>query len=160
MKPEAVGLMVIGAGAVFLLLKVIKWFCTGKPGPEVWNEETEHRLHQPDATPLCTRCLEPQETDELFCHNCGMPVDPLVPFSPYLYLFAFGDILAVGTTRRFRVNWLTVTGFVLLPVAFLGVILAPVYWFFFFQNLRRMPGPTHSEGPPPGEARDSTGTPA
>ena len=130
-----VGLVTLAVLALFGCWRLARWLFEGKAGPNPWDEETERRIHQPDAVPLCTRCLEPYPAESRFCPNCGVPVDALVPFSPYSYVFAFGDMLRAGTTRRFQINWITVLGFLLLPLAFLPLLLAFVYWFFFLRNL-------------------------
>jgi len=126
------GLMICGGWFLF------QWFRGAPSTPNPWGEKIEESLHQPDATPLCPRCLEPHQTEARFCPGCGAPVDPLVAFSPYLYVFAFGDMLRAGTSRRFRVNWVTILGFLLLPLAFFPLLLAFVYWFFFLRNLQRL----------------------
>jgi hypothetical protein len=138
-SPEVIiGLTTLAGLALFGCWRLFKWFCDAKPRPEPWGQEIEQQIHQPDAVPICTRCLEPHLAEARFCPNCGVPVDALVPFSPYLYLFAFGDMLRTGTTRKFQVNWITVLGFLLLPLAFLPLLLAFVYWFFFLRNLARL----------------------
>jgi len=117
---------------------LFRWFRGPPSTPNPWDDKIEESLHRPDATPLCSRCLEPHQTEARFCPNCGAAVDPLVAFSPYLYIFAFGDMLRAGTARRFRVNWVTILGFLLLPLAFFPLLLAFVYWFVFLRNLQRL----------------------
>jgi hypothetical protein len=140
MNPERIGVVITASVAAVLVWRGLRWFFTGQAGPNPWDEETEARIQQADATPLCTRCLEPQDPGVKFCRNCGLPVDSLVPFSPYLYAFALGDVLATGTTRNFKVNWLTMTGYLLLSFASYAVF-APFYWFFLLRNVRRMNNP-------------------
>jgi hypothetical protein len=140
MSPEIkIGIFALVGLALFGCWRLFQWFRGAPSTPNPWDEKTEESLHQPDATPLCSRCLEPHHTEARFCPNCGAPVDPLVAFSPYLYVFAFGDMLRAGTTRPFRANWMTVIGFLLLPIAFVPFILVFVYWFFFLRNLARNP---------------------
>jgi len=147
MTPET-KVLILSASAlsVWGCWRVIQWFRGAPSTPNPWDEKTEESLHQPDATPLCSRCLEPHQIEARFCPNCGAPVDPLVAFSPYLYVFAFGDMLRAGTARRFQVNWVTVLGFLLLPLAFFPLLLAFVYWFFFLRNLQRLRPPTEADG--------------
>ena len=142
MSPEVkVGVFALAGLTLFGCWRAFRWFQEGKPTPNPWDERTEESIHQPDATPICTRCLEPHEPEARFCSNCGVPVDPLVPFSPYPYIFACGDMLRSGTTRRFQINWITVTGFLLLPLAFFPLLFAFVYWFFFLRNLQHQRAP-------------------
>lgn len=137
---------------------LFRWFVNGPRTPDPWDQKTEESLHQPDAMPLCSRCLEAHDAEARFCHNCGVPVDPLVAFSPYLYIFAFGDMLRAGVSRRFRINWVTVTGFLLLPLAFLPFLLAFVYWFIFLRNLNHRPEALAQ--PDPGTIPPSPGNPS
>ena len=143
---------IVAAVAAVLAWRGLRWLCKGKSGPNPWDAETEARIQGTDATPLCTRCLEPQEAGTRFCTHCGLPVDSLVPFSPYLYAFALGDVLTTGTTRNFKVSWLTVGGYLLLSIATYAVF-APIYWFRLLRNLHRMkkkPGlPTVLPSQPP-----------
>src|ERR1051325_1356244 len=140
MDPEQkVGLLAIIGVALVGCWRVIKWFGDATPTPNPWDQETEERIQQTDAVPVCTRCLEPYQSTERFCPHCGLPVDALAPFSPYLYVFVLGDALVTGTSRKFAVNWLTVTGFLLLLAAQYS-IFAPVYWYCLFRNVGRQQG--------------------
>jgi hypothetical protein len=117
--------------------RVVRWFGKAPVTPNPWDEKTEESLNQPDATPLCRRCLESHDPDARYCSNCGLPVDSMVPLSPFHQAFALGDVLLTGTQRRFPVNWLTITGYVLLSML-QYLIFAPFYWFFLFRNVRRL----------------------
>jgi hypothetical protein len=148
MSPETkVAVYALAGLVLFGCWWFVRWFLGGKPSPNPWDEKIEESLHQPDAVPLCSRCLEPHELEVRFCPNCGVPVDPLVPFSPYLYIFAFGEMLRAGTSGQFRINWITVLGFILLPLAFFPFVFAFVYWFFFLRNLQRQRVPAGEENP-------------
>jgi hypothetical protein len=61
----------------------------------------------------------------------------MVPLSPFHQVFALGDVLLTGTQRRFPVNWLTITGYILLSTT-QYLIFAPFYWFFLLRNVRRL----------------------
>jgi hypothetical protein len=124
------GLVLVGCWRLF------RWFFGGKPGPNPWDEQTEASLHQPDATPLCRRCLEPYDESARYCPHCGLPVDSMVPLSPFHQIFAIGDVLLTGTQRTFPINWLTITGYVLLSTI-QYLVFAPFYWFFLLRNIRR-----------------------
>jgi len=138
MSPETkVGILALAGLALVGCWRLFRWFLRSPSTPNPWDEKTEESIHQPDATPICTRCLEPHNPEAHFCSTCGAPVDPLVAFSPYLYVFAFGDMLRAGTSGRFKVNWVTIVGFLLLPIAFVPFMLVFVYWFFFLRNLQR-----------------------
>ena len=138
MKPETIvgGLAITGL-VVVGLWRLFRWFFGGKPGPNPWDEKTEEAINQPDATPICRRCLEPHEESARYCSHCGLPVDSLVPLSPFHQVFAVGDVLLTGTQRKFPVNWMTITGYVLLSMA-QYLVFAPFYWFFLLRNVRRI----------------------
>ena len=42
-----------------------------------------------------------------------------------------------STQRKFPVNWMTITGYVLLSMA-QYLVFAPFYWFFLLRNVRRI----------------------
>ena len=104
-------------------------------------------------------------------------MDPLVPYSPYFYMFAFGEMLSDGRPRGFQISWITVAGFLLLPLAcfpFLsalviwisvtGFLLPPptfflflftlVYWYLFLRNLQRQQTPIEAGDSKDEAARD------
>lgn len=60
----------------------------------------------------------------------------MVPLSPFHQIFAMGDVLLTGTQRQFPINWLTITGYVLLSMV-QYLVFAPFYWFFLLRNIRR-----------------------
>ena len=138
MKPETIigglaitGLIVIG------LWRLFRWFGGGKSGPNPWGDTIEESIQQPDASPICRRCLEPHEEYARYCPHCGIPVDSMVPLSPFHYAFAIGDVLLTGTQRKFPVNWITITGFIFLSTI-QYLIFAPVYWFRLIRNIKRL----------------------
>lgn len=137
MKSEVLlGALAITLVTLVLGWRLVRWFVAGRPGPNPWDEETERSIQQPGASPLCRRCLEPYAESARYCSHCGLPVDSLVPLSPFHQQFALGDVLLTGTQRRFPVNWLTITGYLFLSTA-QYLIFAPVYWFLLLRNIRR-----------------------
>jgi len=46
-------------------------------------------------------------------------------------------VLRNGVTERMRINTLTVFGYLILSLSSYFVF-APVYWYFFFKNVRRI----------------------
>jgi len=123
--------------AGILLWRLIVWW-NQPPQPNPWDEATEASLHEPEAVLLCPRCLEPEREGVQFCRDCGFAVGPYVPWSPYLYIFALGDLLRTGVDRPFRVTATTVCFLVALSLLEY-MVFAPIYWFFLFQNVRRQP---------------------
>ena len=55
---------------------------------------------------------------------------------PYVYVFSEGEILRNGVTEKVRVNALVIIGYLLLSLNYF--VLAPVFWFFLFRNLRQI----------------------
>lgn len=122
--------------AVVLLGRVVLWFC-GKPArPNPWDDDAEAKLHEPDAVSLCPRCLEPEREGVQFCRDCGCAVGPYVMWSPYLYIFALGDLLRTGVDRPLRAS-IPVLVFLLVISAGEYLVFAPIYWFFLVRNIRR-----------------------
>lgn len=121
--------------AAVLVWRLIKWFGGAPTRPNPWDDATEASLHDPDALPLCPRCLEPDRDRVQFCRDCGFPVGPYVMWMPYLYLFAIGDLLRTGVDRPIRVS-APIVIFLLLFSAGEYFVFAPVYWFFLFRNLQ------------------------
>jgi len=131
-------LILLAAVVAIVLWRLLRWLRAQPPQPNPWDEDTEARLHEPDAVLLCPRCLEPEREGVQFCHDCGFPVGPYVAWSPYLYIFALGDLLRTGVDRPFRVKGTTVC--FLLALSFLEyLVFAPVYWFLLLRNIRRQP---------------------
>ena len=138
---EVLTFILVAAFAAAVVWRLFPWLCAkfAKPlEPNPWDEDTEARLHEDEAVPLCPRCLEPDKEGVQFCRDCGFPTGPYAPWSPYLYVFVLGDLLRTGVDRPFRVRGTTVC--FLLVVSFVEyAIFAPIYWFFLFRNVRRQP---------------------
>jgi hypothetical protein len=79
----------------------------------------------------------------------------MVPLSPFHQVFALGDVLLTGTQRKFPVNWLTITGFILLSMI-QYLIFAPFYWFFLLRNVRRLRAEAVNRSESRGATSDST----
>jgi len=135
------------AAVVFFLVfglviyRVIVWIMDAKRSADPWDAETEEALNGDEGTPLCHHCLTPQRHNGWFCANCGATVGQYVNYLPYVFLFSQGEVLRAGVLEHLRSSPLIVIGYILLSLAFLPVlavlffIWAPVYWFFFFENL-------------------------
>lgn len=134
---EALIAIVALTGAVaFIAYRIGRWIMRGEPKPEPWGPDVDQAIHSPEAVPVCHRCFVPQAHDAWFCPECGTAVGAYNNWLPYIYIFSQGEVLRNGVTDRVRVNFLTVTGYLLLSVS-VYVVFAPVYWYFLFRNLRR-----------------------
>lgn len=138
LEPAALRLLLIAVGVAMVLWRVFLWLRAKPTQANPWDEDTETKLYEPDAVLLCPRCLEPEREGIQFCRDCGFPVGPYVPWSPYLYVFVLRDLLRTGVERPFRVKGTTVCFFLLLSLIEYFVF-APIYWFFLFRNIRRQP---------------------
>jgi len=56
---------------------------------------------------------------------------------PYVYIFSQGEVLRNGVTDRLRASPLTIIGYLIYSLGNY-FIFAPIYWYFFFNNLRRL----------------------
>ncbi len=62
---------------------------------------------------------------------------PYNNWMPYLYVFSQGEVLRNGTAGRFRINGVTILGYIFY--SFSGfLIFAPIYLVFFFKNVSRL----------------------
>jgi hypothetical protein len=112
----------------------VRWF-SGPPAADPWGPELTAAVNSDEAIPLCPRCQSPHADWAWFCPECGAAVGLCNNVNPYLYVFSLGEVLRTGTQERFRANWLTLSGYVLLALCEYN-IFAPVYWFLLFRNFR------------------------
>ncbi len=69
--------------------------------------------------------------------HCGAAVGSYNNWMPYVYVFSQGEILRNGVTDKLRVGPFIIMGYLLYSLL-TYFIFAPIYWFFFFKNLRRL----------------------
>jgi hypothetical protein len=132
-----VGELAMGGFVLVGLWRLIVWIRHAPHTPDPWGFEVEESLQQADATPICHRCLTPHQTDARFCEHCGSAVGTYNNWLPYIYIFSQGEVLRNGVTDKLRARPLTVIGYLIYSLGNY-FILAPVYWFFFFKNLKRL----------------------
>jgi hypothetical protein len=133
---QIVGELAIGGFALAGLWRLIIWIRDAPSNPDPWSAEIEESLQQADATPVCHRCLSPYPDDIWFCEACGAAVGPYNNFMPYVCIFSQGEVLRNGVTDKLRVSRLTIVGYLLYSLGNY-LVFAPIYWFFFFKNLKR-----------------------
>lgn len=125
-----------------VLIGVLWWVIgrvrSAEPAPDPWSQEIEASVHQPDAVPVCHRCLTPQERRlaHWFCPVCGAAVGPYNNFLPYVYIFSQGEVLRQGTSGMVRSSFIIVVCYFLYSMSQYA-IFAPVYWYYFIINLKR-----------------------
>ena len=124
--------------------QLIRWVDNARPTPEPWSAEVEASLQAQDATPICHRCLTPHSDEAWFCAHCGSAVGTYNNLMPYVQIFSAGEVLRNGATDKMRANPLTIGGYLLYSLG-QYLILAPIYWFFLFRNLRRCETPATDE---------------
>jgi hypothetical protein len=132
---------VVGLALFFLAIaavfRFVHWIRTATPTVDPWAEAFSAAADEPGATPLCTRCLAAHEETDWFCPHCGHVVGPWMTWMPYLQNYALGELLRDGTRGRFIVRPLVVWGYIVLGAA-QYLLLAPVYWWQLWQNVRRL----------------------
>ena len=138
MKPEHLALVLVFISlSVVLLWRFFHWIEETPATPDPWAKDFDDAVNQPDAVPICPRCLSPQEQDGRFCEACGSSIGFYNNLNPYLYIFSLGEVLRLGTGGSIQKNPVTVLGYLLLSVAEFTVF-APVYWYLFYRNLKRL----------------------
>ncbi len=56
---------------------------------------------------------------------------------PYVNIFSEGEVLRNGVTDKLRASPLTIIGYLIYSLGNY-FIFAPIYWIFFFKNLKRL----------------------
>jgi hypothetical protein len=133
--------IVAGLGVIGMMLaafwRLILWVRAATPGPEPWGVEIEASLQAEDAVPVCHRCLTPHSNIAWFCEQCGSAIGTYNNWMPYVYVFSEGEIFRNGVMDKLRASPLTITGYLLYSLGSY-TLLAPIYWFFFYKNLKRL----------------------
>ena len=119
------------------LWRFAAWVCATPITPDPWGAEITASLEQPDATPICHRCLTPYSNDAWFCEHCGSAVGPYNNLMPYVHVFSEGEVFRNGVNDRMNASPLIIGGYLLFSLGSYS-IFAPIYWFFFFKNLARL----------------------
>ena len=132
-----IGELAIGGFVLVGLWRLFVWIRDAPATPNPWSVEIEESLEQPDATPICHRFLTAYSNDSWFCEHCGNAVGPYNNLMPFVCVFSQGEILRNGVTDKLRANPLTIIGYLIYSLANY-FIFAPIYWFFFFKNLKRL----------------------
>ncbi len=130
-------LLAMPAGAL-LLYALVRWVQTAPVRPDPWDTEIEAGLHDPETSPVCHHCSTPLPAEPLFCPECGCAVGAYNNLLPYPYVFSLGEVFRNGTLGKFRLNVLTIVGFLLVSLLQPLFFLVPVYWFFLLRNVARI----------------------
>jgi hypothetical protein len=127
----------IGGLVLAGLWRAVVWVRTAPTKPNPWGEEIEASLQAEDATPICHRCLTPHSNAAWFCEHCGSAVGTYNNLMPFVYVFSQGEVFRNGVTDKLRASPFLITGYLLSSLVNYS-IFAPLYWFFFFKNLKRL----------------------
>jgi hypothetical protein len=132
------------AGIVILLMTVYlvvlvfsRWIKKIHLEPDPWDTDTDVAVRQPDAVPICHKCMSPQLLTSRFCPECGAAVGSYNNCLPYVYIFSIGEVFSAGAWRKVPINGLTIVGYLLTSV-FEYTIFAPLYWIRLWQNISRI----------------------
>ena len=137
-------ILIIVAGVVVRVST--RWIQDAAPAPDPWGPEMDQALRNHELPPTCPHCSAPHSETDYICPGCGDTVGDYTNYSPYLYIFSLGDVLRLGTMGRFRVSWLTITGYLLLSTKY--ACFAPVYWVLLFMNVGGSPLKAAAAPPP------------
>jgi len=128
----------VTAVAVLAIYRAYLWYKTGPVAPDPWGSEIEATLHDGEATPLCTHCLEPQDHNGWFCPNCGAAAGPESPLLVPVQMYYLGHAFRAATGAFARRNPLVIVGYILVALVELS-ILGVVYLVFFFVGVGKAP---------------------
>ncbi len=134
---HTVALLAILVICAWEVYRLAAWVMAAPRTADPWGPDIELSLNRDDAVPVCHHCFTPQEHNGWFCPTCGAIVGRYGNYMPYVRVFAIGEVLRAGTTKRVPRSALITIGFILLSIDMFAVA-APVYWFFLFRNLRRL----------------------
>jgi hypothetical protein len=138
------GLVIVG-GLVAVIYGFFRWLGnTRQLPPEPWGAEIEHLVQDPETPALCHHCLTPHAHDARFCPECGAAVGLYNNYLPFVNVFSEGEVLRAGVTNRMKPSLLIILGY-LCYSSIRYLIFAPIYWYFFFGNLRRHQAETGPE---------------
>jgi len=147
--PEAerlVRFVVLGliALSVVLICRLIRWIQWLPVSPDPWDHQTAQTLEAEATTEVCHKCSRPHLSEQPFCEYCGAAIGTYNNCMPYVYLFSEGEVLRTGVAGKFRVNALTVGGYLIYSlISYL--IFAPIYWYLLLRNVRRIKAEADSQ---------------
>ena len=137
-EPEMiVGILAILAICGMALYGLLAWVRRAPRSPDPWDEEIERNLREGNVVATCHKCSTPQPPGQWFCEHCGTAVGDYNNLMPYVYVFSEGEVFRGGVTERFRLNMLTLLGYVFVSFT-RYLVFAPIYWYFLFKNVRRI----------------------
>ena len=128
----AIGGLVLGG-----FWRVIVWVRNAPVRPDPWDAGFEQKMQDPATPQTCHHCSAPQPPGAWFCEHCGSAVGDYNNLMPYVCNFSQGEVFRNGVTDKFRLNALTIVGYLFYSLANY-FIFAPIYWFYFFKNLERL----------------------
>jgi hypothetical protein len=137
--PEIVLAAIVTAlmATYWVVVLFAKWITKIHLKPDPWDAEIDIAVRQPDAVPVCHKCMSPQFPTSWFCPECGTAVGRYNNCLPYVYIFSIGEVFSAGAWRNVPVKGLTIVGFLLASVSEY-MIFAPFYWIRLWQNISRI----------------------
>ena len=111
------------------------WSSSDSPNP--WPDEVDVALHEPDAVPVCFRCVTPCEDTEWFCPTCGAAIGPYNNVMPFIYIYSIGEALRSGVGPEAHFTRFRTVAYIAIGLAQFGVY-APLYLFRLCLNYRRL----------------------
>ena len=117
--------------------RLIVWVRNAPIRPDPWDSEYARKMEDPSTPQTCHHCSTPQPPGAWFCEHCGSAVGDYNNWMPFICNFSQGEVLRNGMTDKFRVSPLTIIGYLFYSLGNYFVF-APIYWIFFFKNLKRL----------------------
>lgn len=134
---ERFGVFVLLALGLVVIFRLIYWVRRLPVSPDPWDETTAESLESDEIGEVCRKCSQPHPPGQSFCEHCGTAVGAYNNWMPYVYLFSEGEVLRTGVTGKFRLNAMTIGGYVLYSLT-CYLIFAPIYWYLLFRNIQRI----------------------
>ena len=147
---DLLAMLVVAVFGGFALYRLIVWIRESPVSPNPWSPEVESSVHLPEADPICPKCFTPQPPGQWFCEHCNSAVGDYNNWMPYVREFSQGEVFRNGVTEKIRINTLTVFGYLILSLS-AYLVFAPVYWYFFFKNVKRIRQEELQPAPPEGQ---------
>jgi len=135
-EDDSITLSLVIGGTIVACWRVLLWLQAPIKLTRPRSDDVEAAIQDPECSPLCIRCLCPQDGFQWFCQHCNAAVGPYNNSMEYLYLFSQGEVFRAGTQGLVPARGLTVIGYLLASFCAYQ-IFAPLYWVMLFRGFRQ-----------------------
>lgn len=134
---EQFGALALVALGTIAVIRLILWVRRLPVSADPWDQKTAETLTAAETSGVCHKCSQPHSDNQPFCEHCGAAVGDYNNVLPYVYIFSQGEVLRTGATGTFRVNAMTIGGYLIYSLS-CYLIFAPIYWYLLFRNIQRI----------------------